>query len=347
MRLNLVSLKILAVYKHFGVKTLQAEDEIAAIGAAIGASFAGNIGVTATSGPGVALKSEFMGLAVMTELPLVVMNIQRSGPSTGMPTKTEQADLLQGMFGRSGEAPIPIIAAQSPSDCFNIAFEAVRVAVQFMTPVLVLSDAYLANGAEPWKIPDLDALPQITINSPKEGEDFSPYARHSETLARKWAVPGTPGFEHRLGGLEKQDITGNVSYDPDNHDKMVRLRAEKVQRIGNFVEQPEIYGYPEGDVLIISWGSTYGTVLTTVEQLRKEGKKVSFYHLRWINPLPQKLGEHIKRFKKVLIPEINTGQLRQIIRSTYLVDAEGFNKVKGQPISASELKAVINKMIEE
>lgn len=340
-------LQYMAIYKHFGVKTLQAEDEIAAIGAAIGASFAGNIGVTATSGPGISLKSEFMGLAVMTELPLVVMNIQRSGPSTGMPTKTEQADLLQGMFGRSGEAPVPIIAAQSPSDCFNTAYEAVRIAVQFMTPVLVLSDAYLANGAEPWKIPDLDALPQININSPKEGEDFSPYARDSETLARKWAVPGTPGFEHRLGGLEKQDITGNVSYDPDNHDKMVRLRAEKVQRIGNFVEQPEIYGNAEGDVLVISWGSTYGTVLTAVERLRKEGKRVSFYHLRWINPLPQKLGEYIKQFKKVLIPEINMGQLRQLIRSLYLVDAEGLNKVKGQPISVSELKAAINKMIEE
>lgn len=340
-------LQYMAIYKHFGVRTLQAEDEIAAIGAAIGASFAGDIGVTATSGPGVALKAEFMGLAVMTELPLVVMNIQRSGPSTGMPTKTEQADLLQGMFGRSGEAPIPIIAAQSPSDCFKTAYEAVRVAVQFMTPVLVLSDAYLANGAEPWKIPDIDALPKINIYSPKEGEDFSPYARNGETLARKWAVPGTPGFEHRLGGLEKQDITGNVSYDPDNHDKMVRLRAEKVQRIGNFVEQPEIYGDPEGDVLVVSWGSTYGTVLTTVERLRKEGKRVSFYHLRWINPLPQKLGEYIKQFKKVLIPEINMGQLRQLIRSTYLVDAVGFNKVKGQPISVSELKAVINKMIEE
>jgi len=339
-------LQYMAIYKHFGVRTLQAEDEIAAIGAAIGASFAGNIGVTATSGPGVALKSEFMGLAVMTELPLVVMNIQRSGPSTGMPTKTEQADLLQGMFGRSGEAPIPIIAAQSPSDCFNTAYEAVRIAIQFMTPVLILSDAYLANGAEPWKIPDLDVLPKINIYSPEEGEDFSPYARDSETLARRWAVPGMPGFEHRLGGLEKQDITGNVSYDPDNHDKMVRLRAEKIQRIGNFVEQPEIYGDPEGDVLIISWGSTYGTVLTTVERLRKEGKRVSFYHLRWINPLPQKLGEYIKQFKRVLIPEINMGQLRQLIRSTYLVDAVGFNKVKGQPISVSELKAVINKMIE-
>jgi 2-oxoglutarate ferredoxin oxidoreductase subunit alpha len=340
-------LQYMAIYKHFGVRTLQAEDEIAAIGAAIGASFAGNIGVTATSGPGVALKSEFLGLAVMTELPLVVMNIQRSGPSTGMPTKTEQADLLQGMFGRSGEAPIPIIAAQSPSDCFNTAYEAVRIAVQFMTPVLVLSDAYLANGAEPWKIPDLEALPKINISSPKEGDDFSPYARDGETLARKWAVPGTPGFEHRLGGLEKQDITGNVSYDPDNHDKMVRLRAEKIQRIGNFVEQPDIYGDPEGDVLIISWGSTYGTVLTTTERLRNEGKRISFYHLRWINPLPQKLDEYIKQFKKVLIPEINMGQLRQLIRSTYLVDAVGFNKVKGQPISVSELKAVINKMIEE
>lgn len=339
-------LQYMAIYKHFGVKTLQAEDEIAAIGAAIGASFAGNIGVTATSGPGIALKSEFMGLTVMTELPLVVLDIQRSGPSTGMPTKTEQADLLQVMYGRSGEAPIPVIAAKSPSDCFHAAYEAVKVAIQFMTPVLVLSDAYLANGAEPWKIPDVDSLPVIEINLARQGETYFPYLRNEKTLARKWALPGTPGLEHRLGGLEKQDVTGNVSYDPDNHEKMTRLRAEKVQRIRDFVAEPEIHGDAEGDVLVVSWGSTFGTVLTGVEQLRKEGKKVSFYHLRWINPLPGNLGQYIKQFRKIIIPEMNLGQLKQIIRSTYLVDAVGFNKVQGQPIAISELKAAILKLIE-
>jgi 2-oxoglutarate ferredoxin oxidoreductase subunit alpha len=340
-------LQYMSIYKNFGVKTFQAEDEIAAIGASIGASFAGDIGVTATSGPGIALKSEFIGLAVMTELPVVVINVQRSGPSTGMPTKTEQADLLQGMYGRSGEAPVPIVAAISPSDCFYAAYEAVKVAIQFMTPVMVLSDAYLANGAEPWKIPDIDALGNIEIHFAEKENPYLPYLRDEETLARKWALPGTPGLEHRLGGLEKEDGSGNVSYDPDNHDKMTRLRAEKVQRIANYVKEPEIYGDDSGDILVISWGSTYGTVLTAVDQLRREGKSVSFYHLRWINPLPKKLGQYIKQFKKVVVPEINLGQLRQIVRSTYVVDAIGFNKVKGQPISVTELKSVIDKLIEE
>lgn len=340
-------LQYMASYKHFGIQTLQAEDEIAAIGAAIGASFAGDIGVTATSGPGLALKSEFLGLAVMTELPLVVMDIQRSGPSTGMPTKTEQADLLQGLFGRSGEAPIPVVAASSPADCFYAAYEAVRVAIRFMVPVLVLSDAYLANGAEPWKIPDPEGLPEIKIEFAKAGDSYSPYQRDPKTLARQWALPGTPGLEHRLGGLEKQDVTGNVSYDPDNHDKMVRLRAEKVQRVGDFVEEPEIYGDPQGEVLVVSWGSTYGTVLTAVEQLRQEGKSVSFYHLRWVNPLPKKLETYIRQFRKVIVPEVNLGQLRQIIRSAYLVDAVGFNRMKGQPIAVSELKQAIEALLEE
>lgn len=338
-------LQYMSIYKHFGVKTLQAEDEIAAIGSAIGASFAGNIGVTATSGPGLALKSEFMGLAVMVELPLVVMDVQRSGPSTGMPTKTEQADLMQAMYGRSGEAPVPVIAPFSSADCFWAAYEAVQIATKFMTPVVLLSDLYLANGAEPWKIPDVDSLPPIDVEQAKDGEEYLPYQRDEATLARKWAVPGTPGLEHRLGGLEKEDITGNVSYDPENHQKMVEFRAEKVQRVGDFVNEPEIYGDKSGDVLVISWGSTYGSVLTAVEELRKEGKKVSFYHLRWLNPLPKSLGKYLPNFNNVLVPEINTGQLLQFIRSKYLVDAVGLNVIKGLPIAVSELKNAIQNMI--
>ena len=335
----------MALYKHFGVKTLQAEDEIAAVGSAIGASFAGDIGVTATSGPGLALKAEFLGLAVMTELPLVVLDIQRAGPSTGMPTKAEQADLMQSMYGRSGEAPVPIIAAQSPADCFHAAYEAAKIAVKFMVPVIVLSDIYLANGAEPWRIPDADALPDIDVDIVKEGDDYLPYKRDPETLARRWAIPGTPGLEHRLGGLEKQDGTGNVSYDPDNHQKMTDFRENKVQKVGDFVEEPEIYGDDSGDVLIVSWGSTYGTVLTVVEQLRAEGKKVSFYHLRWINPLPKALEKHLKRFKHVVVPEMNMGQLNRLIRSQYLVDSIGFNRVTGQPIPVQELKSAVDDII--
>nr|NIW79534.1 2-oxoacid:acceptor oxidoreductase subunit alpha [Calditrichia bacterium] len=340
-------LQYMSIHKNFGVKSFQAEDEIAAIGSALGASFAGDLGVTTTSGPGVALKSEFIGFAVMTELPLVVINIQRGGPSTGLPTKTEQADLLQAMYGRSGEAPLPVVAARSASDCFKVAYEAVRVAIKFMTPVLVLSDVYLANGAEPWKIPNTDELPAIQLPLPQEEGEFAPYHRDEKTLARKWALPGIQGFEHRIGGLEKEDITGNVSYDPDNHHKMTQLRAAKIKRVGNFLEDPSIYGNPEGEVLVISWGSTYGTVLTVVEQLQKEAKAVSFYHLRWINPLPQNLAQFIHKFKKIIVPEINMGQLRNIIRNEYLVDAVGFNRVKGQPLAAKDLKAAIEKLIEE
>ncbi len=338
-------LQYMALYKHFGVKTLQAEDEIAAVGGAIGASFAGDIGVTATSGPGLALKAEFLGLAVMAELPLIVLDIQRAGPSTGMPTKAEQADLMQGMYGRSGEAPIPIVAAKSPADCFDVAYEAVKIATKFMVPVLVLSDIYLANGAEPWKIPNADALPKINIEHAKEGEEYSPYKRSKDTLARKWALPGTPGLEHRLGGLEKEDMTGNVSYDPENHQKMTNYRAEKVEKVGDFVKEPEIFGDEEGDVLIVSWGSTYGSVLTVVEKLRTEGKKVSFYHLRWISPLPKGLKKYLSRFKKVVVPEMNMGQLKQLIRSEYLVDAIGFNRVTGQPISVQELKSAVENVL--
>lgn len=339
-------LQMMSLQKNFGVKTFQAEDEMAAIGAALGASFAGDIGVTATSGPGLALKSEFLGLAVMTELPLVVCNIQRAGPSTGMPTKTEQSDLNQALYGRSGEAPLAVISAKSPADCFHVAYEAVKIATQFMTPVVVLSDVYLANGAEPWRIPDENKLPPIDITFAKSDELFTPYMRDENTLARKWAIPGTPNLEHRIGGLEKANITGEVSYDPDNHDEMVRLRAEKIQRIKDYVEEPEIFGDDSGDVLIVSWGSTYGTVLTVVEQLRKEGKKVSFYHLRWINPLPNSLRKYIRNFKKVIVPEVNLGQLAKIIRSEYLVDAISFNKVRGLPLQVIDLKNAVNELIE-
>ncbi|RMF60352.1 MAG: 2-oxoacid:acceptor oxidoreductase subunit alpha [Calditrichaeota bacterium] len=338
-------LQYMALYKNFGVISFQAEDEIAAIGSAIGASFAGHIGVTATSGPGLALKSEFVGFAVMTELPLVIIDIQRAGPSTGMPTKTEQTDLFQSLYGRSGEAPLPVIAASSPVDCFYASYEAVKIATQFMTPVIVLSDVYLANGSEPWKIPDIDALPPIQIEFATAQNHFYPYQRDEQTLSRPWAIPGTPGVEHRLGGLEKENITGNVSYDPDNHHLMTQLRSEKVKRISKFVEEPEIFGDVEGDVLVVSWGSTYGSVFTSVEQLRKRGKKVSFYHLRWINPFPENLEKYIRNFKKILVPEINMGQLLQLIRSKYLVDAIGFNRVKGQPLAVSELTSAIEELL--
>lgn len=338
-------LQYLSVYKNYGVKTLQAEDEIAAVGAAIGASFAGNIGVTGTSGPGVALKSEFLGLAVMTELPLIILNIQRSGPSTGMPTKTEQSDLMQAMFGRSGEAPMPIIAPSSPSDCFWAAYEAIRIATTFMTPVMVLSDLYLANSAEPWRVPQTDALPTIDIKFAKSTDEYEPYKRNPETLARQWAIPGTAGLEHRLGGLEKQDVTGNVSYDPDNHEKMVQYRADKVQRVADFVDEPKLLGDENGDVLIVSWGSTYGAVFTAFNQLRDAGHRVSMLHLRWVNPLPKSLETHLRNFKKVVVPELNAGQLLSLIRSKYLVDAIGINKIKGSPFTVRELKTAILKQI--
>jgi 2-oxoglutarate ferredoxin oxidoreductase subunit alpha len=293
-----------------------------------------------------ALKSEFLGLAVMTELPLIVCDIQRAGPSTGMPTKTEQSDLNQVLYGRSGEAPLAVIAAKSPADCFHAAYEAVKIAVQFMTPVVVLSDVYLANGAEPWNIPDESSLAPIEIHFAQPDKIYEPYLRNEDMLARQWALPGTPNLQHRIGGLEKADVSGEVSYDPDNHDKMVRLRAQKIRRIGDFVEEPEIFGDESGDALIVSWGSTYGTVLTVVEQLRREGKKVSFYHLRWINPMPRSLGEYIGNFEKIIVPEVNLGQLAKIIRSEFLVDAVSFNKVKGLPLRVVELKDAINKLIE-
>ncbi len=332
-------------YKNYGVKSFQTEDEIAAIGAAIGASFAGNLGVTGTSGPGFALKAEFAGLAVICELPLLIVDVQRGGPSTGMPTKPEQTDLMQGMYGRNGEAPIPIIAADSPADCFQTVYDAARVAFQFMTPVLILSDAYLANGAEPWRIPDIDAIPEIKPNFAEPGKPYLPYERDDDSLARKWALPGMPGLEHRIGGLERQENTGNVSYDPENHMRMTEIRAEKIEKINDFVEGPELHGSEKGDVLVISWGSTYGTVRTAVEQLQRAGKEISYIHLRWLNPLPKVLDTHIKNFKEILIPEMNMGQLSQLIRSKYAIDAKGFNRVTGQPLVVAELKEAIENLL--
>jgi 2-oxoglutarate ferredoxin oxidoreductase subunit alpha len=334
----------LARLKRFGVKTFQAEDEIAAVGAAIGASFGGALGLTGTSGPGLALKSEAIGLAVMVELPLVVMDVQRAGPSTGMPTKTEQGDLLQAMFGRNGESPVAVVAPATASDCFNMAFEAWRIAIKYRTPVLFLSDAYLGMGSEPWLVPDLDSLPRITVDFASDPENFQPYARDPETLARPWAVPGTPDLEHRIGGLEKSDITGNVSYDPANHDKMVHLRAEKIQRIAQDIPELEVDGDERGGLLVLGWGSTYGVITTAVQRARAQGKRVSAAHLRYLNPFPRNLGDVLARYDRVLIPEINLGQLRLLIRGKYLVDAVGFNKVAGRPFTIRDIEARIDEL---
>jgi 2-oxoglutarate ferredoxin oxidoreductase subunit alpha len=327
----------LAAFKNFGVRTFQAEDEIAAIGAAIGASFGGAMGMTGTSGPGIALKSEAMGLAVMVELPIVIIDVQRSGPSTGIPTKTEQADLLQCMFGRNGEAPIPIVAPRSSSDCFYIAIEAWRIAIKYRTPVIFLSDLYLGVGSEPWLVPDFKSLPRIDPAFATDPETFQPYKRDPETLARPWALPGTPGLEHRIGGLEKRDITGNVNYEPGNHDLMVKLRAEKVARIANDIPDVEVDGEP-GGLLVLGWGSTYGVIITAAQRVRARGKKVATAHLRYLNPFPRNLGEVLARYDKVLIPENNLGQLRLLIRGRYLVDAAGLNIVSGRPFSISQVE---------
>ena len=341
-------LHTLAAWKHFGVQTFQAEDEIAGITSIIGAAFTGNLSVTATSGPGIALKGEAMGLAVMTELPMVIINVQRGGPSTGLPTKTEQADLNQALYGRNGEAPIPIIAASTPGDCFYAAYEAARIAVKYMTPVVLLSDGYLANGSEPWKIPNVKDLEPIDVKfakNTKKESDFFPYERDEKTLSRPWAIPGTPGLEHRVGGLEKAENTGHVSYDPDNHHRMVELRQEKVNRIQNDISKTEVFGDKNGDVLIISWGGTYGSCRSAVETLHEDGKSVSHVHLRWISPLPKDLGEIIIKFKNILIPEINMGQLIKLIRAEYLVDAKGLNQVTGRPISATRIIENVNQLI--
>lgn len=346
----------LAEYKRFGVRTMQAEDEIAAVGAAIGASFGGALGVTGTSGPGICLKSEAIGLAVMTELPLVIIDVQRGGPSTGLPTKTEQADLLQAMYGRNGECPVPIVAPRSPGDCFHMILEAVRIATRFMTPVFFLSDGYLANGAEPWLIPDLAGLPNMPVkfvteaNGATHGEDgsskpaFLPYKR-DERLVRPWAVPGTPGLEHRLGGIEKEDVTGNISYDPLNHHHMVRTRAQKVANIANEIPELEVVGPSEGDVLVIGWGGTYGSLLTAVQRLQRQGHAVAHAHLSYLNPMPRNTGEVLKRYRKVLVPELNAGQLCTLLRAQYLVDAVGFNKVQGKPFLVSEIEEAVLQLV--
>ncbi len=339
----------LSKYKSFGVKTFQAEDEIAAISSAIGASYGGAMGITTTSGPGMALKTEAMGLAMMLEIPLLIINIQRGGPSTGLPTKTEQSDLMQAYYGRNGEAPIPVISSSTPSDCFEVAYEAVRIAVQHMTPVILLSDGYIANGAEPWKFPQSKDLKPIEVKFKTElaeGEEkYQPY-RRDEKLARPWAVPGTPGLEHRVGGLEKQDITGNISYDSDNHQHMVKLREAKVDKIADYIPLQKIdTGAEKGKVLILGWGSTYGAIKSAALELQAEGLEVSHVHIRYIRPFPKNLGDIIKNFDKVLIPEINNGQLVKIIRDKYLVDAQAYNKIMGVPITKGELVDTVKKML--
>ena len=337
----------LAIHKNFGVKTFQAEDEIAAMCAAIGASFTGNLGLTGTSGPGLALKSEAIGLAVMTELPVVIIDVQRGGPSTGLPTKTEQADLLQAMFGRNGECPVAIVAPSTPAECFQMAVEAFRIATKHMLPVIYLSDGYLANGAEPWRLPTMDELPKFEVKLTTDAAGFNPYNRDPETLARPWAVPGTPDLEHRIGGIEKEDITGNVSYEPENHMHMVLTRAEKIARIAYDIPDLEVFGEPEGRLLVIGWGSTYGAITSAVEEMQRSGKSVSSIHLRYLNPFPSNLGEIIGRFDRVLIPELNLGQLAMLLRARYLVPAVSFPKVKGKPFKISELTAKMNELYED
>ena len=336
-------------HKNFGVRTFQAEDEIAAITSAIGAAFGGAMGVTASSGPASRSRAKAIGLAVMTELPLIIINVQRGGPSTGLPTKTEQADLLQAMFGRNGECPVPVIAARSPADCFDMAIEAWRIATRYMTPVILLTDGYLANGSEPWKIPDVDSLPQINGRAPpgpvgKRRSCFMPYAR-DERLARPWALPGTPGLMHRIGGLEKQDITGNVNYEPANHQHMVDLRARKIAGIAKDIPPQEVEGPASGRLLVISWGGTYGACATAVRQVAADGGSVAHAHLRYLNPFPANLGEIIKRYDRVLVPELNRGQLRMLVRAEFLVDAVGLNKVQGKPFAVREVVEKIEEML--
>jgi 2-oxoglutarate ferredoxin oxidoreductase subunit alpha len=335
----------LSTYKEFGVVTFQAEDEIAAITAAIGAAYAGSLAITTTSGPGMALKTEAIGLATMVELPLVVVDIQRGGPSTGLPTKTEQADLLQALFGRNSEAPVPVLAAATPGDCFWIALEASRIAVKYMVPVIVLSDGYLANGAEPWRVPELDELPQIPVRFHTDPEGFRPYERLAHTLARPWVVPGTPGLEHRVGGLEKQDGSGNISYDPLNHETMVRLRAAKVEAVAQDVPDAIPAGDADGDLLVVGWGSTFGAITAALRAQRGKGRRVGHVHLRHLNPLPRNLGEVLGRYRRVLVPELNMGQLALVLRARYLVDAVSYPKVQGKPFMQAELEARIEEML--
>jgi 2-oxoglutarate ferredoxin oxidoreductase subunit alpha len=342
-------LEELAGYKHFGVRTFQAEDEIAAVGAALGASFGGALGVSTSAGPGVVLKSETVGLAAALELPLVIIDVQRAGPSTGMPTKPEQADLLMVLFGRNAESPVPVLAASSPGNCFFMAIEAARIALKYRTPVFLLSDAYLANGAEPWLIPAVEDLPDISptfTTTPPEDGVFLPYARDPDTLARPWAIPGTPGLEHRIGGLEKQDVTGNVSYDPDNHDLMVRLRAQKVAGIAKDIPELEVDD-PDGEaeLLVLGWGGTYGPIAAGVRRVRREGRSVAQAHLHYLNPFPRNTGEVLRRYERILVPEMNLGQLLKLVRAEFLVDAVGFNRVRGVPMRAADVEEAIEAML--
>jgi 2-oxoglutarate/2-oxoacid ferredoxin oxidoreductase subunit alpha len=355
----------LAEMRRYGVKTFQAEDEIAAIGVAIGASYGGAIGITGTSGPGVCLKSEAINLAVMTELPLVIVDVQRGGPSTGLPTKTEQSDLLQAMFGRNGDSPVAIVAPQSPGDCFDVAFEAIRIATRFMCPVFYLSDGYIANGAEPWKIPNVANLPKIEIANATEpngaewtgpghengaesesggGGKFLPY-RRDELLARPWAIPGTPGLEHRIGGIEKQDVTGNINYEPANHQHMTNTRAKKIENIAQTIPDLEVEGPADAELLVIGWGGTYGSIATAVQRAQRKGLKVAQAHMRYLNPMPKNTGDVLKKFKQILVPELNSGQLCWLLRAKYLVPAVTLSKVQGKPFLVSEIESVIEKML--
>jgi 2-oxoglutarate ferredoxin oxidoreductase subunit alpha len=336
----------LSMYKDFGVTTFQAEDEIAAVSSAIGASYTGALAITTTSGPGMALKTEAIGLAVAVELPLVICDIQRGGPSTGLPTKTEQADLLQALYGRNSEAPVPVLAPSSPGDCFWIALEASRIANKYMVPVIILSDGYLANGAEPWKVPTVAELPQIPVHFETNPEGFLPYKRNPSTLARPWAIPGTPGLEHRVGGIEKQDVTGNINYEPLNHEHMVRTRAEKVEGIAQDIPEIVPEGDPSGDLLIVAWGSTAGPITAAMKIMREKGHRIGHVHLRYLNPLPRNLGDILKGYKRVLVPEMNMGQLVMILRAKFLVDAESYGKIQGKPFKQSEIEAKIEELLD-
>ena len=333
----------LSKYRRFHLTTFQAEDEIAAISAAIGASFAGALGITGSSGPGLALKTEAMGLALMTELPLVIINVQRGGPSTGLPTKTEQSDLFQAVYGRNGESPIPVVASRSPADCFDTAYEACRIAIDCRTPVILLSDGSLANGSEPWLLPDVNSLPKIDPNITTDPAGFLPYKR-DEKLARPWAIPGTPGLEHRIGGLEKDALTGNISYDAQNHEKMVRTRAEKVRRIADRLDPTEPYFDPDGDVLVIGWGGTYGSITQAVIEARQQGLRVGHVHLRHIFPLPNDLTDVVSRYRNVLVPELNTGQLRLHMRGQLGIESIGLNKIQGKPFHVAEVRSAIESL---
>ena len=340
----------LSKLKNFGVRTLQAEDEIAAAAVAIGAAFAGQLGVTATSGPGVDLKGEALGLAISLELPLVLIDVQRGGPSTGLPTKTEQSDLMLAMYGRHGESPLPIVAAKSPSHCFDAAFEAVRIALKYRTPVILLTDGYLANGAEPWLLPDVNALPDISVpfaEEPNHGDEFWPYLRDPETLARPWAIPGTPGLMHRIGGIEKQEGTGNINYDPANHELMTHIRADKVAGIAKDIPEIVVDGDADADVLVLGWGSTWGPISEAVRRVRGRGQKAAHAHLVHLNPFPANLGEVLRSHRKVLVPEMNLGQLAKLVRAEFLVDAQSLTKVQGLAFSAAEIETKLVELIND